>query len=58
MCVIDSANTEWTSPILFVQKKGGTQIFYIYYVNLNAMTIWDSYPIQVMDWCADSLGYA
>ena len=56
--VIEPANTEWTSPIVFVPKPDGTLRFCVDYRRLNAMTIRDSYPIPRMDEFIDSLGDA
>ena len=56
--VIEPANTEWASPIVFVPKSDGSLRFCVDYRRLNAMTIRDSYPIPRMDECLDSLGDA
>lgn len=37
-------------------KKNGTQRFCVDYLNLNEVTIPDSYPISRMDDCIDNLG--
>lgn len=56
--VIGPANTECTSPIVFVTKKDGTQLFCIYYRKMKVVTIRDSYPIPKMDEFFDSMGDA
>ena len=58
MDVIEEAECEWASPIVFVPKPDGTMRFCVDYRRLNAMTIRDSYPIPRMDECIESLGYA
>lgn len=58
MDVIEEAECEWASPILFVPKPDGTIRFCVDYRRLNAMTVRDSYPIPRMDECIDSLGDA
>ena len=56
--VIEEAECEWASPIVFVPKADGTLRFCVDYRRLNAMTVRDSYPIPRMDECIDSLGDA
>lgn len=56
--VIEPANTDWASPIVFVPKPDGSLRFCVDYRRLNVMTIRDSYPIPRMDECIDSLGDA
>jgi len=58
MGVIEPAQTEWASPIVFAPKKDGAMRFCVDYRRLNAMTLRDSYPIPRMDECIDSLGDA
>ena len=56
--VIEPAQSEWASPILFAPKADGTLRFCVDYRRLNAMTLRDTYPIPRMDECIDSLGDA
>jgi len=56
--VIEPANTEWASPIVFVPKPDGTLRFCVDYRRLNEMTIRDAYLIPRMGECIDSLGDA
>ena len=56
--VIEPATVEWASPAVFVPKKDGTMRFCVDYRKLNAVTLWDSYPLPRMDECIDSLGDA
>ena len=56
--VIELPNSEWEAPVLFAPKKDGRLRFCIDYRKLNLMKIKDSYPIQRMDECIDSLGNA
>lgn len=56
--VIEPSTSEWAAPIVFAPKKDGSLRFYVDYRRLNAVTIRDSYPIQRIDECIDSLGSA
>lgn len=58
MNVIESAQTDWASPIRSAQKKDGNLRFWIDYRKLNAVAIHDSYPLPRMDDCIDSFGDA
>ena len=58
MDVIEEAECEWASPVVFAPKPDGTLRFCVDYRRLNAMTVRDSYPIPRMDECIDSLGDA
>lgn len=55
MGVIKPAQTEWDSPIVFVPEKNGPLRFCVEYCKLEAVTIWDLYPISHMKECIDSL---
>src|SRR5436189_6156536 len=46
---IDSSQSPFTAPILFVQKANGGLRFCVYYCNLNAVTCKDRYPIPLLD---------
>lgn len=56
--IIEPAQKEWASPIVFAPKKGGTLRFYADYQRLNAVTKRDSYPILLINECTDSLAAA
>lgn len=58
MDVIEPAQTEWASPIVFAPKKDGSLRFSVEYRKLNTVNVRDSYPIPRMDECIDSLGQA
>lgn len=45
-CVVETAVTEWASPILFVRKKDNSLRFCVDHPRLNAVTVRDSYPVQ------------
>ena len=54
--VIEPAASEWASPVVLVGKNGGGLRFCVDYRRLNMKTMTDSYPLQRMDDCIDSLG--
>ena len=54
--VIEPAQSEWASPIVFAPKKDGTLRFCVDYRKLNAAIIADTYPLPRIDDCLDSLG--
>ena len=56
--VIEPAQSEWASPVVFAPKGDGTLRFCVDYRRLNEATLKDSYPIPKMDECIDSLGDA
>lgn len=56
MKVIDPAQTEWASPIVFVSKRDATLRFCAYYRELNAVATRNSYTIPRMDECIGFLG--
>ena len=56
--VIEPAQSEWASPVVFAPKADGTLRFCVDYRRLNLATMKDSYPIPRMDECIDSLGDA
>ena len=56
--VIEPAQSEWASPVVFAPKADGTLRFCVDYRRLNQATMKDSYPIPRMDECIDSLGEA
>ena len=56
--VIEPAQREWGTPVLFVPKKCGKLRFCVDYRKLNSVTIKDAYPLPRIDECIDSLGDA
>lgn len=58
MNVIELAQTEWASPIVFEPKNDWSRRFCVEYRKFNAVTIRESYSIPRMDECIDSLGDA
>jgi hypothetical protein len=45
----------WSAPILFMRKKDGTLRLCIDYRALNAVTLWDEYPLSRIDTIFDRL---
>lgn len=56
--VIEPCQSPWTSPVVLVTKSDGTWRFCVDYLRLNAVSVKDTYPLQRMDECIDSLGNA
>lgn len=56
--IIEPAQTEWASPIVFAPKEDGTLRFCVDYRKLNAVTKRDSSPIPRMEECIESLDQA
>lgn len=56
--VMESAQTEWASPIVCVPKKDEPLQFYVDYLKRNATTTRDSYPLPRLDDWNDCLGDA
>lgn len=56
--IIKSSSGKWSSPILFVKKKGGELRMVVDYRKLNEMTIKDAYPLPHIDDIFSSLGGA
>ena len=56
--VIESASTEWASPVVLVPKKDGSLRFCVDYRRPSAKTGADSYPLPRMDDYIDLLGDA
>lgn len=55
MDVIEVAQTEWYSLIVFVIQNVRSFRFCFHYCKLNALTIWDSSPVPGIDEFIDSL---
>lgn len=58
MNVLEPAQTEWTSLIVFKPERDGVLYFCVNYWKLNAFTVRDSYPLLMMDESIDSLRVA
>ena len=54
--VIEESNSPWSSPVVLVRKKDGTQRFCVDYRKLNSITKKDSYPLPRIDATLDALG--
>jgi hypothetical protein len=55
---IKPSASPWSAPILFVRKKDGTLRLCINYRALNAVTLWDKYPLPRIDVIFDRLAKA
>lgn len=56
--VIEPADIERASSIVFVLKKDGSLKFGVNYCKLNMLTVRDAYPLPRTNECIDSLGRA
>lgn len=56
MKAIETAQTEWAAPIVFIPKKNRSLWVWVDYWRLKGVTIRDSYPIPRMNECIYSLG--
>jgi hypothetical protein len=56
--VIESASSEWASPVVLEPKSDGTLRFCVEYRKFNAVTIRENYPLLRMDECFEFLGDA
>lgn len=56
--VIETSNSDCASPVVLVPRYVGSLRFFIEYRRLNALTVKDSYQLQNMDDCLNSLGTA
>lgn len=54
--VIQPSNSPWSSPVVMVRKKDGTQRFCVEYHELNSLTRPDSFPLPRIDDLLDQLG--
>ena len=53
--VIEPSSSPWSSPVVLVQKKDGTNRFCVDYRRLNEVTHKDSYPLPRIDDTIDAL---
>ena len=56
--MIEPSSSEWTSPIVLVNKKDGTLRLCVDYRQLNAGSQMDEYPMPRIDDLIDRLGKA
>jgi hypothetical protein len=54
--IIRPSDGEWSSPIFFVPKKNGKFRLVVNYIQLNKITVKDSYPLPHIEEVLDSLG--
>jgi hypothetical protein len=56
--IIESSQSEWSSPVVLVPKADGSQRFCIDYRKVNSVTKTDSHPLPRIDDCIDRIGQA
>lgn len=56
--VIETAISEWASPIVLAQKKEGSLHFRVDFLRRKAKLVGGPYPLPRVDDCLDSLGDA
>lgn len=56
--VTEPTTTVWASPIVSATKTDGSLRFCISHLDMNALTLRDSYPLHSMNKCIDLLGEA
>ena len=56
--LIKESSSEWSSPLVIVKKKDGSNQICIDYRKLNAVTKFDAYPIPRVDEMLDAIGNA
>jgi hypothetical protein len=56
--LIEESNSEWSSPMVIVNKKDGSCRICIDYRKLNAVTRFDAYPMPRMEEIIDRVGQA
>ena len=54
--IVKESTSEWSSPIVVVEKKDGTNRICMDYRKLNAATKYDVHPIPRIDEMLDSIG--
>ena len=54
--VIQPSSSPWASLVVMVCKKDGTHRFCINYLDLNAVTVPDTFPLPRIDDLLDKLG--
>ena len=52
---VQPSSSPWGAPVLFVEKKDGTQRMCIDYISLNKVTIKNKYPLPRIDDMFDQL---
>ena len=53
--IIEPAARPWASNVVLVRKKDGTLRFCVDYLQLNRITVQDSYPLPLIDNCLNAL---
>ena len=56
--LIEESSSEWSSPIVVVRKKDGSNRICVDYRKLNAVTTFDAYPMLRIDEMLDQIGNA
>lgn len=54
--IIRRSHSPWSFPILLVDKKDGSKIFYVDFRQLNKLTKFNSYPLTLIDDILSLLG--
>ena len=53
--IVERYDSPWSSPVVLVKKKDGTQCLCVDYRALNSATVKDSYPLSKIDDTLDAL---